>query len=190
MTKKDQENEDSEFQPLNDEGEEFSDTQKTKNKIKDLREKLEIKEKESKEYLDGWQRARAELVNKEKQLLSDRQDFIKAGNRRLMESMLPTLDNYEMAKLNKETWEKVDTNWRMGIEYIFTNMQNALFEEGLVQISPKVGDRFNVNEMESIEEMETEDEAKDHTISGIVQTGYKHFDRLLRPAKVKLFIKK
>lgn len=182
--------ENSEFVELNEEGEEFSDTTKVKKKLKDLREKLDIKEKEAKEYLDGWQRARAELINKEKQLLSDRQDFIKAGNRRLMEALLPSLDNYEMAKLNKEVWEKVDQNWRTGIEYIFTNLQNALFDEGLKEIKPKIGDKFDVQEMESVEEVETEEENKDHTISQVLQTGYKYFDKLLRPAKVKVFVKK
>jgi molecular chaperone GrpE len=182
--------ENSEFVELNEEGEEFSDTTKVKKKLKDLREKLDIKEKEAKEYLDGWQRARAELINKEKQLLSDRQDFIKAGNRRLMEALLPSLDNYEMAKLNKEVWEKVDQNWRTGIEYIFTNLQNTLFDEGLKEIKPKIGDKFDVQEMESVEEVETEEENKDHTISQVLQTGYKYFDKLLRPAKVKVFVKK
>jgi molecular chaperone GrpE len=179
-----------EFVELNEEGEEFSDSQKTKNKIKDLREKLEIKEKEAKEYLDGWQRSRAELVNKEKLLLSDRQDFIKAGNRRLMEAILPSLDNFEMAKRNKDAWEKVDSNWRIGIDYIFTNLQNAMEDEGLSEIKPKTGDKFDVNTMESLEEVETEDAEKDHTVSEIIQSGYKHYDKLLRPAKVKVFIKK
>jgi molecular chaperone GrpE len=179
-----------EFVNLNEEGEEFSDNQKTKNKVKELREKLDIKEKEAKEYLDGWQRARAELVNKEKQLLSDRQDFIKAGNRRLMEAVLPSLDNFHMAKRNVEAWEKVENNWRIGIEYIFTNLENALFEEGLSEIKPKIGEKFDVNTMESLDEIETDDERKDHTIESVIQVGYKHFDKLLRPAKVKIFVKK
>jgi molecular chaperone GrpE len=180
----------SEFVDLNEEGEEFSDNQKTKNKIKDLREKLEAKEKEAKEYLDGWQRSRAELVNKEKQLLSDRQDFIKAGNRRLMEAMLPSLDNFQMAKKNKEVWESVNEGWRTGMEYIFGNMLTALQDEGLTEISPKINEKFDVNNMESLSEIETDEAEKDHTIAEVIQSGYKHFDKLLRPAKVKIFIKK
>lgn len=151
---------DSEFVELNEDGEEFSDTAKVKKKIKDLKEKLEAKEKEAKEYLEGWQRSRAEIINKEKQLLSDRQDFIKAGNRRLMEAILPTLDNYEMAKLNKEAWEKVEQNWRVGIEFIFNNLQNALFEEGLQEIKPKIDDKYDLNTMEAVEEVVTDDEKK------------------------------
>jgi molecular chaperone GrpE len=182
--------ENSEFVELNEEGEEFSDATKVKKKLKDLREKLDVKEKEAKEYLDGWQRARAELVNKEKQLLSDRQDFIKAGNRRLMEAMLPSLDNFQMAKKNKDVWESVNEGWRTGIEYIFGNMLTALQDEGLTEISPKINEKFDVNTMESLGEIETDDVEKDHTIAEVVQSGYKHFDKLLRPAKVKIFIKK
>jgi molecular chaperone GrpE len=193
MTKKDENNknnEDEEFVDLNEEGEEFSDAGKVKKKMKDLREKLDAKEKEAKEYLDGWQRSRAELVNKEKQLLSDRQDFIKAGNRRLMEALLPSLDNFQMAKQNKEVWEAVNEGWRTGIEYIFNNMKTALEDEGLSEIRPAIGEKFDVNSMESLEEISTEDEARDHTIESVIQSGYKHFDKLLRPAKVKVYIKK
>jgi molecular chaperone GrpE len=182
--------ENSEFIELNEEGEEFSDATKVKKKLKDLREKLDTKEKEAKEYLDGWQRARAELVNKEKQLLSDRQDFIKAGNRRLMEAMLPSLDNFQMAKKNKEVWESVNEGWRTGIEYIFGNMLTAFQDEGLTEINPKLNEKFDVNTMESLGEIETDDVEKDHTIAEVIQSGYKHFDKLLRPAKVKIFIKK
>ena len=177
--------EDLEFVDTDAQGDEKS----LQEKIKSLREKLKVKEKEAKENLDGWQRARAELVNKEKQLGEEKISIMKYANASLIEEILPTFDNFEMAKRNKEIWEKVDQNWRVGVEYIFGNLKNVLLEVGLKEISPKEVDNFNVSEMEAVEEIDGND-TNDHKVAELVQTGYTLNSKLLRPAKVKIYIKK
>ncbi len=177
---------DVEFVDLDDAGDEKS----LEEKLKDLRIKLKEKEKEAKVNLDGWQRARAEMVNKEKQMQDDRTSMMKFANQNLLEEIIPTFDNFEMAKRNKEIWEKVDQNWRVGVEYIFTNLKNVVKDAGLEEISPRENDEFSTSNMESTEEVETTEDTNDHKVAELVQTGYTLNGKLLRPAKVKIYIKK
>jgi molecular chaperone GrpE len=158
--------------------------------LKSLRQKLKEKEEESKQNLDGWQRARAELVNKEKQLQSEKLEIYKQASANILEELLPVLDGYEMARKNKTAWEKVEANWRMGVEYIFQQLIGITESEGLKKIEPKIGDKFHVGEMHAIEELSVDDESKDHTVAEVVQAGYELNGRLLRESKVKIYIKK
>lgn len=173
-----------------EETDEVQDEVSLKDKIKDLRDKLKEKTEEAKNNLDGWQRARAELVNKEKQIQLERTEIYKQAAANILEDVIPVLDSYEMARKNKEAWEKVESNWRVGIEYIFQQLVTVTENSGLKKVEPKIGETFDVNRMHAIEEVETTDEKLDHTVSEVIQTGYELNGKLLREAKVKIFLKK
>jgi molecular chaperone GrpE (heat shock protein) len=51
--------------------------------VKKLREKLKKSEAERMEYLTGWQRAKADLINARKRDEADRVEFMKFANERL-----------------------------------------------------------------------------------------------------------
>jgi molecular chaperone GrpE len=91
-----------------------------------------------------------------------------------------------MAMSNKEAWEKVDKNWRQGIEYIHSKFLQALADNNVTAIG-KVGDKFDPMLHESIESIPTDDESKDHTIEKVIQAGYKIGERVIRPARVNIF---
>lgn len=175
---------DVEFEEVNDEGEVDA-----KNTIKKLREKVKKLEKEKQEYLLGWQRAQADYANLKKESDLNRVSLIKLSNKRLIEDMLPVLDAYTMAKGNVEAWNKVDSNWRIGIEYIFSQLNSVLEREGLVSFG-KVGEKFDPNLHESVESKDTDLEEKDDTIEGILTLGYKLHENVIRPAKVKTWVLK
>ena len=104
-----------------------------------------------------------------------------------VEELLPVLDGYDMAFANKEAWEKVDKNWRMGVEYIHQQLLKVLADNGISEINPNVGDTPDSNLHDMIENVPTDEESKDHTIAQIMQKGYKLGSRVLRPARVKVF---
>lgn len=174
------------IEELDDQGDEKT----LKQKLKDLKLQLKEKEKESKENLDGWQRARADLVNKEKQITAEKLEIYKSAAANLLEEIIPVLDSYEMARKNKENWEKVEQNWRVGVEYIFQQLITVCENAGLKKVDVKMGDKFDVNSMSAVEEISTEDASQDHTVSDIIQSGYELNGKLLREVKVKIFIKK
>ncbi len=158
----------------------------TKDVAKKLREDLKICRKEKEEYLTGWQRAKADYVNLQKDeanKLKDLRGFVTTG---MVEDLLPALDSFDMAFSNREAWEKVDANWRAGVEYIQQQFISALASYGVSKID-QVGVVFDPTLHESIETLETNDQSKDHTIVSITQSGYKIGEKIIRPARVKVY---
>jgi molecular chaperone GrpE len=151
--------------------------------IKKLREKIKTLESEKQEYLDLSQRTRADYANFKKEVESNRVSDRKFATKRFIEELLPVLDSYDMAQSNKESWEKVDQNWRMGIEYIFAQLRTVLEGEGVTQFG-KVGDMFDPHLHESMQQVQVESENDNDKIMKVLQNGYKMNDMILRPARV------
>jgi len=153
--------------------------------IKRLREKLKKSEAERMEYLTGWQRAKADLINARKRDEEDRREFVKFANERLVDGLIPVLDSFELATGNKEAWEKADKNWRTGVEYILGQLKKALNDAGLEEVNP-IGLKFDPSRDEAAEYAPVDSEDKDHIILAVVQKGYTLNGRLMRPPKVKV----
>lgn len=183
MTEKNDENIDPEMEIVEDEGESTG-----ADKIKKLRQELKEAKEESQKNLDGWQRALADYANLQKnssEQLKDLKGYVLEG---FIEQLLPVLDAFEMAMKNKEAWEAVSENWRKGVEYIYNQAKGILSNNGITTIE-SVNEKFNPEYHSAIEEIETDDESKDHTVSEIIQKGYKGTKGVIRPAQVKIFIK-
>ena len=170
--------EDVSFEEINEDGE--VDVRVT---IKKLREKVKKLEGEKQEYLDLSQRTRADYANYKKEVEQNRITERKFSTKRFIEELLPVLDAYDMAQANKEAWEKVDANWRMGIEYIFNQFKTVLEGEGVKQFG-KVGDTFDPTQHESIQHVKVDSEKENDTIVKVLQNGYKMNDSIIRPARV------
>lgn len=153
--------------------------------IKKLRAKLKKSQADASEYLTGWQRAKADFVNARKRDEEERKEFIKFSNERLIESLIPVLESFDLAMANKEVWEKVDKNWRMGVEYIYSQLKKTLNESGLDEINP-IGEKFDPARDEAAEYVPVTDEKQDHVIVGVVQKGYSLNKKSMRPPKVKV----
>ena len=172
------------FEEVNEEGE--VDVRST---IKKLREKIKKLEQEKQEYLDLSQRTRADYANYKKEVDDNRVSTRKFATKNFIESLLPVLDAYDMAQANKESWEKVDQNWRVGIEYIFGQLRSVLEKEGVVQFG-KVGDTFDPLLHETMQSIEVEDKDSDEKVMKVLQNGYKMHDSILRPARVHVGVLK
>ncbi|MFA5997111.1 MAG: nucleotide exchange factor GrpE [Candidatus Paceibacterota bacterium] len=154
--------------------------------LKKLREKLKTCEKEKKDYLDGWQRMRADFANARKEEETRRGEMIKFAAEGLVDDLIPVLDSFAMAFGNKEAWEKVDANWRKGVEYIYAQMYSILESRGLTEIG-KVGEAFDPRLHVAIEEIPTPSEKEADTVAEVIQKGYRLHNKVIRPAKVKAF---
>ena len=154
--------------------------------MKKLREKLKVCEKEKKEYLDGWQRMRADFANIKKDEDTRRGEMIKFASEGLVDDLIPVLDSFAMAFGNKEAWEKVDENWRKGVEYIYAQMYSVLESRGLTEIG-KVGEKVDPRTHVAIEEVPPPTEKEAGTVSEVIQKGYRLHSKVIRPAKVKSF---
>lgn len=159
--------------------EEVSDT----GQVKKLREKLKACVAEKQQYLDGWQRAKADFANAQKAFESQKKEYVSYASEELIEELLPVIDSFDMAISNKEVWESVDENWRVGVEYIYSQLLSVLEGRGVRQIDP-LGDIFDPNQHTSIEQIAADDPKDDHKITKVVQKGYVLKDRQLRSPKV------
>ena len=157
-----------------------------KKTLKKLRADLKQVKKEKEEYLTGWQKERADFANYKKGEDERNKFHREATAERIVESFLPVADSFNLAFSNREVWEKVDQNWRTGVEYIFNQLKSALEEYGVTSFGEE-GEKFDPNLHESIETIETVEKSKDHTIAKVIQKGYKQGTRILRPARVNVY---
>lgn len=166
---------------FNEDGEE--DLKKT---LKKLRADLKQAKKEKEEYLTGWQKERADFANFKRQEDDRKTMFSEAMRERILSRFLTVMDSFNMAFANKEAWEKVDANWRKGIEYIYAQM-NGVFEEYGVKAIGEEGENFDPNIHQSIDMVATEDKEQNHNVAEVIQKGYKLGDRVIRPARVNVY---
>ncbi len=166
---------------FNEDGEE--DFKKT---LKKLRADLKACKMEKEEYLTGWQKERADFANYKKQEDDRRTNFSEVMRERILTRFLTVLDSFNMAFANKESWEKVDENWRKGVEYIYAQL-NTIFEEYGVKEIGEVGEVFDPNIHQSIDMTQTDKKEDNHKVSEVIQKGYKLGDRVIRAARVNVF---
>lgn len=155
------------------------------NKQKKLRLELKEAKAQSQEYLVGWQKERADFANFKAQEEKRRVERVANMKTTLISDFFPVLDSFDMAFGNKEAWEAVDQNWRMGIEYIYTQFMSVLEQYGIRTINQS-NVPFNPELHEPVEMVKVEDPAQEGMIISIVQKGYQTNEQILRPAKVRV----
>lgn len=157
--------------------------------MKDKTDKLKarIKELEAKnaDLMDKWQRDKADFVNLRKKDEDEKKEFIKFAKRDIIEELIPSLDAFDSAMKNKEVWEKVDKNWRVGVEYINSQLHKTLSEHGLKVINP-IGEMYNEKRDEAIETVKVDDKKDDGKILDVVQVGYELNGKEIRAPKVRV----
>lgn len=153
--------------------------------VKKLRQRIKKLEEKNQEYLTGWQKERADGVNLRKRLEEEKREFAKFAKEDITTEIITVLDSFDSAFKNKEAWEKVDKNWRQGVEYIHSQLINVLSNHGVSVVSP-LGEQFDPQRDEAVENVPVENKRDDHKIMEVVSTGYKLRDKLIRAPKVKV----
>ena len=148
-------------------------------KLSELEECQKLKD----EYLAGWQRSRADLLNYKKEEMERIGDILKYANEGLILKILPILDNFEVAKKKLPENLKNDEHVK-GLLLIKNQILDFLKSQGVEEIK-SVGEKFDPNFHEVVEETEEKDKESGIIIEEI-QKGYKINGRLLRPAMVKI----
>src|SRR3989338_5501464 len=134
---------------FNEDGEE--DLKKT---LKKLRADLKVAKKEKEEYLTGWQKERADFANYKKGEDDSRANYSESLREHILTRFLSILDSFNIAFSNKEVWEKVDLNWRIGIQHIYSQLTGVFEEYGIKEIGLE-GEDFSPTMHESIETVAT-----------------------------------
>lgn len=159
--------------------------------VKRLREKLKVAVEEKQEYLEGWQRARADFANykrEEVSLHTDRESRIKAN---LVEELIPLLDSLDAA-VKASSFQSMDAELKKGITGIYQQFLNALKRIGVEPMGVEdgkdvlVGRPFDPYKHEALQEQPVKEEHLDHTIVAVHRSGYTLGDTVIRPAQVSV----
>ena len=153
--------------------------------IKKLREKLKACEADKSEYLAGWQRAKADSVNARKEEEERRKNIIKFSEKTLVLELINLADSFDGLYANKEGWEKIDKNWRHGMEVLRSQLMSIMKSRG-VEAMESLGKIFNPKESESVGEADVDTEEKDGIVIEELRRGYKMHGVVIRPSLVKV----
>lgn len=142
-------------------------------------------QKEKEEYLAGWKRAKADLINYKTEQEKFKREL---GSFLISATLLEILkikDSFEEALKNPPAGgpeNLKNDEWMKGIKKIKDQFDQFLKNSGLEEIK-SLGEKFNPEFHESIGEIES---AKEEIILEEIQKGYKLLGRVLRPTKVKI----
>lgn len=146
-------------------------------KVAKMREELSVCRKEKQEYMDGWQRAKADYVNALKRFEGENKSAKRAGVVKAVETLLPAFDAMERSKEHGEIPE--------GFLAIARQLESAFTALGLEEIG-KVGENFNPAFHEALGQDTAESAETDDTITAVLEKGWKIGDSIIRPAKVRV----
>ena len=169
--------EETELEELNELGDEVRED------ITELKKELDAIRLKSDEYLEGWQRARAEFANFRKRIDREREQSHQTAAGTIIRRYLEILDDLERALSNRPP-EGEGAIWAGGIELIYRKFLKTLESEGVKRMEAE-GEMFDPNMHEAISHEESPDHESGQIIE-VVQPGYMLGDRVLRPALVRV----
>ena len=127
-------------------------------------------------FLDDLRRVQADFDNYRKRMLREQTQLAQRASARLVEGLLPVLDNFESAIAHGEGGG--------GVELVYRELRRVLEEEGLAEIpaedrpfDPRVHEAFEAVEDESVDEP---------TVRSVLRRGYTLRDQVLRPSMVSV----
>lgn len=135
---------------------------------------VEAVEDEKHDYLEDLKRVQAEFDNYRKRMVREQTAMAQRASARLVERLLPVLDNFERAIAHGEGGS--------GVELVYKDLLKTLGDEGLVEI-PSEGQPFDPTRHEAVDSIDDPD-ASEPVVRTVYRRGYLLKDRVLRPAMV------
>lgn len=148
-----------------------------------LKQELENTRSKSEEYLDGWQRSRAEFANYKKRVEREQAQIFQTASGAIIKRYLEIIDDLERALANRPQQEE-SALWAEGIELIYRKFLSLLENEGVMLMQTQ-GEQFDPNLHEAISSEEN-DEFQSGQIIEVIKQGYTQGERVLRPAVVRV----
>lgn len=149
----------------------------------DLQSELEEIRSQADEYLDGWQRARAEFANYKKRIQKEREESRSFITAEILSKYITVVDDFERA-LSDRPSDGASDAWAEGVDMIYRKLKTILESEGVEEYSPE-GEIFDPNFHEAIG-FEESDDHDEGMIFQVIQPGYKIGERVIRPAIVRV----
>ena len=144
----------------------------------ELEEKLAEVERERNEYLNDLKRVAADIDNYRKRVARDQEGLVARAHERLVQELLPVLDDLERAL--EAAAQHEEAKLEEGVRLVHRELMKALAREGLVEVETE--GQFDPHVHEALLSQPSEQE--DGSVIEVLQKGYRLGDRVLRPARV------
>ena len=142
---------------------------------------LEAAREEARQANERWIRERADGENLKKRAARERAEEIRAATAGLMRDLLPVVDNLERAVQAAQGGGNGQPLVE-GVALVLKALTDVLARHGVTRVESK-GVRFDPSHHEAVAHVES----AEHEPNAVIeehQPGYRHHDRLLRPALV------
>ncbi len=169
------------------ESEELNVRKSIKKKMEKYEEEIEKLKADADHWKNEYYRAYADTKNLRTSLEKDQREAIKYRAEGFIEELLPVLDSFHMALANESTNPELK-NYLVGFQYIYRNLVTVLDNEGVKEIAPKNGDKFDAATMNAVDTVETDGES--NLVVKVYGNGYKLHERMIRHAMVVVSKKK
>ena len=141
----------------------------------------EALELEAAKWKDQAVRTAAELDNFRKRMSREKLDAVRYGNQRLLEELLPVLDNFDMGM--QAAAQEEGSMLFMGMQMVHKQLSEFLSSQNVEEIPAQVGGEFDPKIHEALSQQASED-IDEGKIVHVLRKGYRIGDRLLRPTNV------
>jgi molecular chaperone GrpE len=164
-------------------GAEPADAEEEVDEVAALRQELDETQAKAAEYLDGWQRARAELSNARKRFQREREQAYTHAKGDVLVQLLPIVDDFERA-LETLPDNLSTLTWTEGIVLVQRKLQLLLQQAGVTPIEA-LGQEFDPFLHQAVTHEPSETVPAGHVIAEM-QKGYQADERVLRPSVVRV----
>ena len=145
-------------------------------------EKLEKAEEEIAQLKDKYLRQVAEFDNYRKRTLKEKTELILNGGQKVLEALLPIMDDLDRAADNISKSDNVDT-LKEGVDLIISKLTKTLTDQGLKRMET-IGKEFDTDFHEAVALIPAQSEEQKNHVIDCVQPGYLLNDKVIRHAKV------
>ena len=153
--------------------------------IAELRSELDEALAKANEYLNGWQRERADFFNYKRRIDREQSQGGQNALGNAIRRYLDIADDLDRALKNQNRPKEGDgAVWADGIELIYRKLMGAFEADGVKTIETE-GKSFDPNLHEAISQEDSPDHESGQII-GVVQAGYILGERVIRPARVRV----
>ena len=135
------------------------------------------------EYLDGWQRARAELNNYRRRMQEEKEMSRQKIKKEVVTSLLSLSDNFQSMVAHLPV-DLAEHGWAQGVRHVARQLETVLDEYGLQAIKGE-GEVFNPRIHEAMSQ-EKVPGVRSGQVVQVLQVGYRLGNEVVRPAKVKI----
>lgn len=145
-----------------------------------LSEKLKECESKREEYLAGWQRAKADLLNYKKEETARFGEMVRYAAEDLIRELIVVLDSFDLGVAVLEKQGSVEK----GVYMIRAQLEDVLKRRGVARIKVLPGDMFNPKVHDAVVSVESEE--PEGTILEEVEAGYTLHEKVIRAARVRV----